>query len=191
MGQLSEADRPAAFGLIEKVASGVTQVSTTTAEMYGVLGRQELDPPGMLSKVEAQAFKAKPYTPDNPNVVAEPAPGLAIVVGPGPWLAALAEYGRTRRLPDRDVALLREHVADPSLRDLIVPTLVRQEPRVVSSELASSWVQRLANLARDFARTQCGASDHGRMPCCTAVVAIYGTNRSIARGSRVYRRARA
>jgi hypothetical protein len=113
------------------------------------LGRQGLDPPGMLSKVEAQALKAKPYAPDNPDIVAEPVPGMSIVVGRGPWLAALAQYGRTRMLPDGDVTVLREHVADPSLRDLIVPALVLQEQTVAQSQLESSWGRRLAVLSRD------------------------------------------
>jgi hypothetical protein len=149
MGQIPTADRPVAFALIDRVASNVTPMSTATAEMYGALGSQSLDPPGMLNKVEAQAFKAKPFAPDNRGIIMEPMPGLAIVVGPGPWLAALAQYGRTRLLPARDVALLRDHVADPSLRDLIVPALVRQEGAEPLDALAGSWVRRLAALPRD------------------------------------------
>ncbi len=149
MSQIPPADRPVAIALIDRAAKTVSPMSMMTAEMYAALGRQQLDQPGMLGKVEEQAHKAKPYSPADPSTVVGPGTGVEIVVGSGPWLVALAEYGRTRQLPARDLALLREHIANPSLRDLLVPALARQESVEPVDTVVGSWVGRLAALRLD------------------------------------------
>jgi hypothetical protein len=149
MSEIPPDDRPVALALINRVAGTVTPMSSTTAEMYGALGRQRLDPPGMMAKVQEQAFRAKPYTSANPGIAMGPMPGMAILVGPGPWLVALSEYGRTRELPARDIELLREHMANPALRKPILGALMRQEKELPRDAAVESWMRRLGALPRD------------------------------------------
>lgn len=149
MGQLPDTDRPIAYSLIERAANSVTPNSMITAEMYGVLGRQQLDTEGMLAHVREQALTALPFTFDDQSVSVGPTPGITIVVGAGPWLLALAEFGRTRSLSKEDVAILREHVVNPYLRDLIVPALLFQDLLIPIDSGVSSWIDRLAALTTD------------------------------------------
>ncbi|MER8915198.1 hypothetical protein NKI32_15350 [Mesorhizobium sp. M0761] len=149
MTQIPEAERAVAYGLIERAANSVTPKSSMTAEMYAALGRQQLDTGDMLARVRAQAYAAAAYTPDDSSVLEGPTPGVTIVVGAGPWLIALAEYGRTRKLPDEDVALLRAHYANPYLRVAIVPALLYQEQQVAADGAVGSWLERLAALPTD------------------------------------------
>lgn len=149
MSQIPPAQREPAFALIERVANSVTPMSMSTAEMYAALARQRLDPEGLLAKVRERAGKAKPYTPADASVAVGPTPGMTIVVGPGPWVAALAVFGSNRQLGTEEVAILRAHVANPALRDLIVPALVRQEQEAPLDTVVGLWVHRLVALVTD------------------------------------------
>ncbi|MCA1479854.1 caspase family protein [Bradyrhizobium sp. NBAIM08] len=149
MTQIPPAHREPAFALIERIANSVTPMSMSTAEMYAALARQRLDPEGLLAKVRERAAKAKPYTPADPSVAVGPTPGMTIVVGPGPWVAALAVFGSNRQLGPEDVAILRAHVANPALRELIVPALVYQERAAAPDTVVGLWVARLAALATE------------------------------------------
>jgi hypothetical protein len=149
MSQVPPAQREPVFALIERIANSVTPMSMSTAEMYAALGRQRLDPEGMLAKVRDRAAKAKPYAPADPGVAVGPTPGMTIVVGPGPWVVALAVFGGNRQLGTKEVAILRAHVANPALRDVIVPALVRQEQEAPEDMIVGLWERRLAALATD------------------------------------------
>ena len=149
MSQIPPAQREPAHVLIERVANSVTPMSMSSAEMYAALGRQHLDPEGLLAKVRERAAKAKPYTAADPGVAVGPAPGMTIVVGPGPWVAALAVFGSNRQLGTEEVAVLRAHLANPALRDVIVPALVRQEREAPADTIIGLWERRLAALATD------------------------------------------
>ncbi len=149
MSQIPPAEREPALALIERIANSVTPMSMSTAEMYSALARQRLDPEGLLAKVRERAAKAKPYTPADPGVAAGPTPGMTIVVGPGPWVVALAVFGSNRQLGADEVAILRAHVANPALRDVIVPALVRQEREAPADTIVGLWERRLAALATD------------------------------------------
>ncbi|WP_445222881.1 caspase family protein (plasmid) [Bradyrhizobium sp. Pa8] len=146
MSQVPADQRAPALALIERIANSVTPMSMSTAEMYAALGRQGLDPEGLLAKVRERAAKAKPYTPADPSVAVGPTPGMTIVVGPGPWVAALAVFGSNRQLGAEDVAILRAHVANPAQRDVIVPALVRQEREAPADALVELWEHRLVML---------------------------------------------
>lgn len=149
MSQIPPAQREPALALIERVANSLTPMSMSSAEMYAALGRQHLDPEGLLAKVRERAAKAKPYTPADPGVAVGPTPGMTIVVGPGPWVAALAVFGSNRQLGTEEVAVLRAHVANPALRDVIVPALVRQEREAPADTIIGLWERRLVALATD------------------------------------------
>jgi hypothetical protein len=128
MGQVPLESRPLAYRLVETVAAGVTPIASSTAEMYTALGRQGLETPAMFREIVAEARAAPPYQPQNPGVVAEPLPGLSIVVGHGPWLEGLAVLGADRPLTPEAIKILESHANDPSLRDVIFRALVRQPP---------------------------------------------------------------
>ncbi|RWQ81915.1 MAG: hypothetical protein EOS85_14195 [Mesorhizobium sp.] len=149
MSQVPDSDRAIAYELIERAASSVTPKSMMTAEMYGVLGRQQLDADDMLAKVREQASTAAPYTHDASSVSIGTTPGVTILVDAGPWLIALADFGRTRKLSKEDIALLRGHVANPNLREFIVPALLHQEQGAEVAHAVSSWTERLAALPTD------------------------------------------
>jgi len=148
MSLVPVADRPSIYKLIELVAADVTPMAGSTAEMYGALGHQRLDVPGMLKHVSAQARLAKPYSPVGPDTVNEPLPGMAIVVGAGPWVAALAEYGQNRRLANADVAVLREHVADPALSQIVLKALDEQERLRARDAALDLWMKELGTTSR-------------------------------------------
>jgi hypothetical protein len=149
MSQIPTAGREPALALIDRIANSVTPMSMSTAEMYAALARQHLEPEGTLSKVRERAAKAKPYTPADPGIAVGPTPGMRIVVGAGPWVVALAVFGRNRELGAEDVAILRAHVLNPALSNLIVPALVRQEREVPLDKVIGLWSRRLAALATD------------------------------------------
>ncbi|ESZ06295.1 hypothetical protein X735_31240 [Mesorhizobium sp. L2C085B000] len=148
MSHVPEADRQVAFALIERAAANVTEMSMSTAEMFAALGSLRLDPPGTLEKVEAQAFKAEPYTGGSGSST-QAFPGIAIIVGPGPWIVALAQIGRTRELPARDIAFLRHHVVDPALRADIVPALMHQAESIAPAATTETLINRLGSFPRD------------------------------------------
>ena len=148
MGQIVPADRPAAYQLIELCAKDVTPMAGSNAEMYAALGSQGLDRPGMLEMVSAQAHKIAPYAPGDPSTANSPLPGMMIVVGYGPWVAALAQYGRSRKLADADVVLLREHLPDPTLRDIIAKALSHQERMEDSGSSVATWIASLGATPR-------------------------------------------
>ena len=149
MSLVTAADQPNIYRLIELVAKDVTPMAGATAEMYATLGRQRLDLPGMLEHVSVQARLAKPYTPVDPGAVNESMPGMVIVVGRGPWVAALAQYGRNRHLPDADVAVLRNHLADPALRLIVLKALVEQERLRAPDAFIDLWVSNLGTMPRN------------------------------------------
>lgn len=127
MRRVPATDRASVYELIDVVTNDVAPMSMMTAEIYAALGRQKLDRPGMLEHVSAQAKLAKPHRPGGSDASKEVSPGLTILVGPGPWVDALAQFGQNRPLPDADVAVLREHSADPFLRRTATRALVEQE----------------------------------------------------------------
>ena len=126
MGQLSPGSRPVVYRLIEKVTAEVTPMATSTAEIFAALGKQGLETPTMFQRIVALAKDAPQYRPQDPRVIAEPLPGLSIVVGHGPWLTALAILGMTRDLPPEAIDILAKHANDPSARDVILRALVHQ-----------------------------------------------------------------
>ncbi|WP_244563884.1 hypothetical protein [Ensifer aridi] len=151
-------DQQRGRGARERVRSAVAEVLGVIATARVDRGFAPLDPSDRMllrhlaaigyGDVINQALSHVP-TERGARVAARPVAGMTIVVGSGPWLVALAEYGRTRELPAHDVELLREHVADPALRDLLVPALVRQEGVEPVKTAVGSWVARLAALRLD------------------------------------------
>ena len=117
-------------------------MATSTAEIYTALGRQGFDTPAMFQRIVAEARAAPPYQPENPDVVAEPLPGLSIVVGHGPWLEALAVLGAQRTLPPEAVEILEKHAIDPSLHTEIVRALTRQ-PAFLNGNCSNSDCARM------------------------------------------------
>lgn len=151
MGLVPEGQRGPVYRLIALVAADVTPKSGSTAEMYAALARQGLDRPGMLAATSRQAALAPPYRPGAEDPGAG-LPGMTIVVGHGPWIAALAEFGRTRRLSTADVAVLRAQLDDPTLHNLILPALVAQEPAPpAGADPVVRWVEGLAACTTDSA----------------------------------------
>ncbi|RIA46347.1 caspase domain-containing protein [Hephaestia caeni] len=154
MRQVPTKDRAVVYRLIDLVARDTTPKSTSTAEMYAALGKHRLDPPGMLAKVEAQARKAPPYSPHDPADPGTGLPGMSVVVGYGPWVAALALYGQSRELPAHDIEILRDHLRDPALRDLIIPALAAQEKTIVRGDPVEQWVRELRSVPQDSMQRQ-------------------------------------
>jgi len=148
MGQVPAASRPLVYRLIDTVTAGVTPMASSTAEMYTALGRQGLDTPAMFERIVAQAKAAPPYQPQDPGVVAEPLPGLSIVVGYGPWLEALAVLGADRTLSRQPIEVLEKHANDPTLHDEIVRALAHQ-PAVLNQQC---WKTELQPHARGFSQ---------------------------------------
>ena len=126
MSQVPVASRLLVYQLIAKVTAAVTPMSSSTAEMFTALARQRLDTPEMFQRIVGEAKAAPPYRPQDPSLVAEPLPGLSIVVGYGPWLEALAVVATQRPISQQEIVLLEMHANDPSLRDLIVRGLALQ-----------------------------------------------------------------
>jgi hypothetical protein len=154
MGQVPLESRPLVYRLIDTVAAGVTPVASSTAEMYTALGRQELETPAMFQEIVAEASAAPPYQPQNPGVVAEPLPGLSIVVGHGPWLEALAVLGMDRPLTPQAIKILENHANDPSLRDVIFRALVRQPPWLSQECWKTNCSRMLKAFPEDGAKRQ-------------------------------------
>ena len=126
MSQVPVASRPLVYELISQVTAGVTPMASSTAEMYTALGRQKLDTRQMFRQIVEIANSAPPYRLQDPALVAEPLPGLSIVVGHGPWLEALAVLAADRRISQQEIKILERHANDPSLRDEIIHALSRQ-----------------------------------------------------------------
>jgi hypothetical protein len=126
MSQVPVPSRPLVYRLIDLVVSTVTPISSFTAEMYCALGRQRLDTPAIFQRIVAEASAAPPYQPQNPALVAEPLPGMSIVVGYGPWLEALAVIGAERPLSPQAISILESHANDPTLREIIFRALLHQ-----------------------------------------------------------------
>lgn len=127
MGQVPVASRPLVYRLIAQVTAGVIPMASSTAEIYLTLGRQKLDTPQMFQQIVEIARSAPPYQPENPAFVAEPLPGMSIVVGHGPWLEALAVLSADRPISQQEIEILERHANDPSIHDEIVRALARQE----------------------------------------------------------------
>lgn len=144
MSQVPSTERASVYRLIERAAKEVTPMSGSTAEMYAALARQRLDRPAMLAHVQEQAQRAKPYRPHDPGVAGSPMPGMTIVVGTGPWVAALAQFGQTRKLPAVDVAVLREHLANPAVRELVAKALIVQENAGDHGDGPDRWIREVA-----------------------------------------------
>ena len=106
----------------------------------------------------AQARAAPPYQPQDPGVVAEPLPGLATVVGYGPWLEALAVLGQDRLLNGQALEILEKHANDPSLHDAIVRALARQSA-VFEKECWKTSCGRMLNAFPNDASERQLASD--------------------------------
>jgi hypothetical protein len=127
MSQVPAASRDVVYRLIDLVAADVTPQSSSTAEIYLALARQQLDTPAMFQRIVDNARAAAAYRPEDPTAVAEPLPGISIVVGYGPWLAALSAIGAQRALTPEAIDILEQHAEDPSLRGTIVRALAHQE----------------------------------------------------------------
>jgi hypothetical protein len=123
MSQVPEASRGLVYELIDRIGRHRPAMSGTMAEIYAALARQKLETNGMVQRIIAQASLAKP---SDAFQTTSPAPGLQIVVGPGPWLYALAVLGTHRTLPDAAVAVLEKHAANPGLRAAIARALLNQ-----------------------------------------------------------------
>jgi hypothetical protein len=143
MGQIPQARRGNAYRLIDFVVANSLPRAQANAEMLGALAKQRLDRLGMLAKVSEQAHKAPAYTPAS-QTDAGSLPGMTIVIGYGPWLAALAQFGQTRTLDQRDADLLRAHLPDPALRALIVPALEAQEAQGEAQDVPEQWAEELS-----------------------------------------------
>lgn len=126
MSQVPVASRPLVYRLVSKAASGVTPLSSSTAEIYTALGRQKLDTPEMFQQIVAEAKSAPPYKPQDPTLVSEPLPGMSIVVGHGPWLEALAVLAADRMISQQEIEILESHAGDPSVSREIIHALAHQ-----------------------------------------------------------------
>lgn len=142
MSQIPTASRPVVYELIDLVTGSVTPMASSTAEIYTALGRQKLETPAMFQRIVEEARAAPPYRPESPDVIAEPLPGLSIVVGHGPWLEALAVLGANRILPRKAIEILQQHANDPSVRDDIVRALAHQ-PEILGTPCSSSSCCRI------------------------------------------------
>jgi hypothetical protein len=149
MSQVVPVNRPAIYRLIKLCSKDATPMAGSSAEMYTALGRQELDRPGMLGKVSLQARKAAPYAPEDAAAANSPLPGTTIRVGYGPWLTALAQYGRARRLSEDDVAQFRVHLEDPSPHEIIVKAPVYWEGLRGGGPLLADWIASLSAKLRN------------------------------------------
>jgi len=154
MGEVPVASRPLVYRVIDTAAARVTPIASSTAEMYTALGRQGLDTPAMFERIVAEASAAPPYQPQNPGVVAEPLPGMSIVVGYGPWLEALAVLGADRPLAREAIGVLEKHANDPTLRDVIVRALARQPALLDQQCWKTSCSRMLKAFPKDGAKRQ-------------------------------------
>jgi hypothetical protein len=154
MSQVPVGSRPLVHQLIEMVTGEVTPLASSTAEMYTALGRQGLDTPAMFQHIVTQARAAAPYHPQNPNLFAEPLPGLSIVVGHGPWLEALAVLGTNRALPPESMEVLENHANDPSVHDTIVRALALQPARLNERCWKTSCSRALGAFPKAWANRQ-------------------------------------
>ena len=98
-------------------------MSTAVAEIYSALARQRLATDAMVQRIIEQASTAKRR---ETNTAQTPMPGLQIVVGPGPWLYALAVLGTTQELPQQALRTLEEHAGDPGLEAVVIRALLNQ-----------------------------------------------------------------
>jgi len=157
MTQVPDASRPLAYRLIERVTASTTPKASSTAEMYSALARHGLDTPAMFQQVLALASAAPAYEPQNPDLVAEPLPGMSIVVGYGPWLHALAVIATQRVVPPNAIEVLERHAVDPTHHDTIVRALVRQPGKVGDKCWQTSCRQLLKAFPTDWPRRQLAA----------------------------------
>jgi hypothetical protein len=154
MSQVPFASRPLVYQLIGQVTAGVTPMASSTAEMYTALGRQKMDTPEMYQRIVDEAKSAPPYRTQDPGLVAEPLPGMSIVVGYGPWLEALAVLAADRPISHQEIEILEMHGNDPSLRYEIIHALARQ-PGLLDPECWKTKCGReLGALAKDGAMRQ-------------------------------------
>lgn len=123
LGQLMQDSQTLVYQLVERIHARRPPMSSAMAEIYVALAGQRLETNAMFKWIVERASAAKPY---QPTQVELPLPGLQIVVGPGPWLYALAILGSQRELPTEAVNVLEQHAADPALRDVIVRALLHQ-----------------------------------------------------------------
>lgn len=127
MSEVPTDSRPLVYELIKKVTASVTPLASSTAEIYTALARQSFETPLMYQQIVMQAKAAPPYRPESPSVVAEPLPGMSIVVGHGPWLEALAVLAATRQVSRQEIEILEAHANDPSLRSEVIRALAHQQ----------------------------------------------------------------
>ena len=126
MSQIPVASRPMVYQMIDMVTETMTPLASSTAEIYTTLVYQQLEKPEMLHKIITHASAAPPYRPQNQSQIAEPQPGMTIVVGYGPWIYALAVLGTQRALPPKAIEVLESHSNNPIYHDVIVRALIRQ-----------------------------------------------------------------
>lgn len=121
--QVSEPSRALVYQLIERVGAKRPPMSTAIAEIYSTLARQRMATDVMVQRIIERASAAKPR---QTSVAQGPVPGLAIVVGPGPWLYALGALGTTRELPQSALMVLEAHAGDPGLEAIVVRAFLNQ-----------------------------------------------------------------
>lgn len=86
-------------------------------------------------------------------------PGNATVAPAGPWIAALARFVESRPLPPQDTAVLREQLASPVLRRVVIraPAAHEHNANASDSDTVLGWLGQLAaciRSARDCALRQ-------------------------------------
>ena len=125
MSQVPPDSRAVVYELVHAVSLKRPPMSTAMAEIYTCLARQGFETPEMVGQIIERAAKAE-VPQRGGNLVQEPLAGLEIVVGPGPWLQALAALGTRRDLPRDGVAVLEAHGLDDAVKKTVWRALARQ-----------------------------------------------------------------
>jgi hypothetical protein len=124
MRDIPISDRQTVLRLVERVATSITPRSGTMAEVYGVLGAQNLDAPRMFDKVIVQVRTL--LGGRRTAASAEPTPGTTIIVGGPVWAFALAQFAMSRQLNSDAIALLRAFADDASVARQVRSALAGQ-----------------------------------------------------------------
>lgn len=154
MSQVSMESRTLVYELIEQVTTQRSPMSSTLAEIYTTLIRQGFATENMLQHILQQARSAPPYKPHNPDMVMEPLPGLAIIIGYGPWLEALAVLGTLKHLSPEAIEILEARASDPALRDTIISALSNQPKWANQTCWKSSCIKMLKSISQDSNKRQ-------------------------------------
>ena len=146
VSQVPPTSRTEVYKLIEQVAAQRPPLSSAVAEIYTALGRQQLDTPDMFQQVVMRAKSAPRYQSHKGGTVVEAQPGVAVVVGYGPWLEALAVLGNHRTLPLDAIATLKARANGPTMEQIVVQALSKQ-PGFAKQ---TCWTSSCAKLFKAF-----------------------------------------